>query len=93
MRPCQQNRKTILLNKKSTPFNEIRITRFVLFVCIRIVMIPGSQCQQSVLHLDNATLKEAEMKGVEARDGNLTIQFIIYSLHYYWLLLLTMLIR
>ena len=56
-------------------------------------MIPGSQCQQSVLHLDNATLKEAEMKGVEARDGNLTIQFIIYSLHYYWLLLLTMLIR
>ena len=29
-------------------------------------MIPGSQCQQSVLHLDNATLKEEEMKGVEA---------------------------
>ncbi|XP_067044492.1 uncharacterized protein [Acropora muricata] len=60
---------------------------------LRIVMIPGPQGQQSVLHLGHATLKEGEMWGrgigigdinrwVDG-DGNLTIKFLIYYLQFH----------
>ena len=44
--------KILLLNKKSALLNENRIS--YVFVYIRIVMIPGPQGQQSVLHLGHA---------------------------------------
>ena len=53
-------------------------------------MIPGSQRQQSVLHLGRATLKEGEMWGRSMAninrwvdgDGNLIIKFLIYYLQF-----------
>ena len=73
--------KTILPNNKSAQLNEILIS--YVFVYIRIVM-PGSQRQQSDLHLGHATLKEGEMWGRSMAninrwvngDGKLIIKFL-----------------
>ena len=91
MESCWNNLKLglkILLNNKSALLNENRIS--YVFVYIRIVMIPGPQGQQSVLHLGHATLKEGEMWGRSMTDinrwvdgdGNLTVKLFIYYLQF-----------
>lgn len=86
--PRHQEFKKILLNNKSAPLNEILIS--YVFVFIRIVVMPESEREQSVLHLGHATLKEGEMWGRSMAninrwvdgDGKLTIKFLIYYLQF-----------
>ncbi|XP_068741678.1 TNF receptor-associated factor 5-like [Montipora capricornis] len=79
-----------VINPQMDLFLQLVSSVNTITVELRIVVMPESEREQSVLHLGHATLKEGEMWGRSMAninrwvdgDGKLTIKFLIYYLQF-----------